>query len=328
MPKFSFVIPCYRSEKTITTVVAEIKSEMAAKRPGDTYEIVLVNDCSPDGVWNVIEKMASTEDNVIGVNLAKNFGQHSALMAGYGKCSGEYVVSLDDDGQAPLDSLNDLILKIEEGYDVVYAYYHEIKQNIFRRFGSWMAGLMGKIMLDPPKDMKGSSFYVARGFVIREMCKYKNAFPYLMGLVLRTTRKIAWVETQHRSRLEGTSGYSFWRLLSLWLNGFTAFSVKPLEFSTFLGMFFAVVGFIYAIVIVVQRIIGDITVAGWSSIIALMLIIGGSILMMLGLIGEYIGRIYICINDSPQYVIKEIAGRSLPIVQNKYIRKSKECLVS
>ena len=310
MPKFSFVIPCYRSENTIEKVVDEIKSEMAAKRPGDDYEIVLVNDCSPDGVWNVIAKMAETEPNIIGVNLAKNFGQHSALMAGYGKCSGEYVVSLDDDGQAPLDSLNDLILKIEEGYDVVYAYYREIKQNIFRRFGSWMAGLMGKIMLNPPKDMKGSSFYVARGFVIREMCKYKNAFPYLMGLVLRTTRKIAWVETQHRSRLEGTSGYSFWRLLGLWLNGFTAFSVKPLEFSTILGVLFAIAGFVYAIVIVVQRIMGDITVAGWSSIIALMLIIGGSILMMLGLIGEYIGRIYICINDSPQYVIKEIAGKS------------------
>ena len=312
MPKFSFVIPCYRSENTITKVVDEIKSEMAAKRPGDDYEIVLVNDCSPDGVWKVIEKMAETEPNVIGVNLAKNFGQHSALMAGYGKCSGEYVVSLDDDGQAPLDSLNDLISKLDEGYDVVYAYYHEIKQNLFRRFGSWMAGLMGKIMLDPPKDMKGSSFYVARGFVIREMCKYRNAFPYLVGLVLRTTRKIAWVETQHRSRLEGTSGYSFARLLGLWLNGFTAFSVKPLEFSTILGVLFAIAGFVYAIVIVVQRIMGDITVAGWSSIIALMLIIGGSILMMLGLIGEYIGRIYICINDSPQYVIKEIAGKSFP----------------
>ena len=320
MPKFSFVIPCYRSENTITKVVEEIKSEMAAKRPGDNYEIVLVNDCSPDGVWNVIEKMAESEPNVIGINLAKNFGQHSALLAGYGKCSGEYVVSLDDDGQAPLESLNDLIAKLEEGYDVVYAYYHEIKQNLFRRFGSWMAGLMGKIMLDPPKDFKGSSFYVARGFVVREMCKYKNAFPYLVGLVLRTTRKIAWIETQHRSRLEGTSGYSFWRLLGLWLNGFTAFSVKPLEFSTFLGMFFAVVGFIYAIVIVVQRIIGDITVAGWSSIIALMLIIGGSILMMLGLIGEYIGRIYICINDSPQYVIKEIAGKKA----NKLFPKEKD----
>ena len=98
MPKFSFVIPCYRSEKTITTVVDEIKSEMAAKRPGDTYEIVLVNDCSPDNVWSDIEGLAQKENNVIGINLAKNFGQHSALMAGYGKCSGEYVVSLDDDG--------------------------------------------------------------------------------------------------------------------------------------------------------------------------------------------------------------------------------------
>ena len=311
MPKFSFVIPCYRSENTIEKVVDEIKSEMSAKRPGDDYEIVLVNDCSPDGVWNAIEKMAKTEPNVIGINLAKNFGQHSALLAGYGKCSGEYVVSLDDDGQAPLDSLNDLIAKLEEGYDVVYAYYHEIKQNLFRRFGSWMAGLMGKIMLDPPKDLKGSSFYIARRFVICEMCRYKNAFPYLIGLVLHTTRKIAWVETNHRSRLEGTSGYSFWRLLGLWLNGFTAFSVKPLRLSTFLGFFFAFLGFAFSILVVVRRLLGLTTVDGWSTIIALILIIGGLILMMLGLIGEYIGRIYICINDSPQYVIKEIKG-SLP----------------
>lgn len=311
MPKFSFVIPCYRSENTITTVVEEIKSEMDAKRPGDSYEIVLVNDCSPDGVWNVIEKLAETENNVIGINLAKNFGQHSALMAGYGKCSGEFVVSLDDDGQAPLDSLNDLITKLEEGFDVVYAYYRTVKQNLFRRFGSWMAGLMGKFMLEPPKDFVGSSFYIARSFVIREMCNYKNSYPYLVGLVLRTTRKIGYVATNHRSRLEGTSGYSFVRLLGLWLNGFTAFSVKPLRASTFLGFFFAIVGFIYAIVIVVQKCLGVIGVAGWSSIIALMLIIGGCILMMLGLIGEYVGRIYICINNSPQYVIKEIKG-SLP----------------
>lgn len=311
MPKFSFVIPCYRSENTITTVVEEIKSEMDAKRPGDSYEIVLVNDCSPDGVWNVIEKLAETENNVIGINLAKNFGQHSALMVGYGKCSGEFVVSLDDDGQAPLDSLNDLITKLEEGFDVVYAYYRTVKQNLFRRFGSWMAGLMGKFMLEPPKDFVGSSFYIARSFVIREMCNYKNSYPYLVGLVLRTTRKIGYVATNHRSRLEGTSGYSFVRLLGLWLNGFTAFSVKPLRASTFLGFFFAIVGFIYAIVIVVQKCLGVIGVAGWSSIIALMLIIGGCILMMLGLIGEYVGRIYICINNSPQYVIKEIKG-SLP----------------
>ena len=308
MPKFSFVIPCYRSEKTITTVVDEIKSEMAAKRPGDTYEIVLVNDCSPDNVWSVIEGLAQKENNVLGINLAKNFGQHSALMAGYGKCSGEYVVSLDDDGQAPLDSLNDLITKLEEGYDVVYAYYREVKQNLFRRFGSWMAGKMGEMMLEPPKDFKGSSFYIAHNFVIREMCKYNNPYPYLVGLVLRVTRKIAWVETNHRSRLEGTSGYSFARLLGLWLNGFTAFSVKPLRASTLLGFFFAFLGFAFSIFVIVRRLLGITTVDGWSTIIALILIIGGCILMMLGLIGEYIGRIYICINDSPQYVIKQVTG--------------------
>ena len=316
MPKFSFVIPCYRSEKTITTVVEEIKSEMATIRPADDYEIVLVNDHSPDGVWKVIENLSAKEPNVVGLNFARNFGQHCALMAGYAQCCGDYVISLDDDGQAPLDSLGDLIAKLENGYDVVYAYYREVKQNLFRRFGSWMAGKMCEMMLDPPKGFKGSSFYVARKFVIDEMIRYRNSFPYLPGLVFRTTKNIAWVETQHRSRLEGTSGYSFWRLLGLWLNGFTAFSVKPLEFSTILGVLFAIAGFIYAIVIIVQKCMGVIGVAGWSSIISLMLIIGGCILMMLGLIGEYIGRIYICINESPQYVIKEIKRSSLPKENN------------
>lgn len=307
MSKFSFVIPCYRSEKTVSVVVDEIKSEMQ-KRAQDSFEIILVNDHSPDNVWSVIEKLAKENDNLVGVNLARNFGQHSALMAGYAQATGDFVVSLDDDGQAPLDSLGNLIAKIDEGYDVVYAYYHEVKQNLFRRFGSWTAGKMGEVMLDPPKGLKGSSFYIARRFVIDEMTRYKNPYPYLMGLVLRVTKNIACVETQHRSRLEGTSGYSFWKLLHLWMNGFTAFSIKPLQFSTFLGVFLALVGFVYAVVILVQRCMGTISVAGWSSIIALMLIIGGIILMMLGLIGEYIGRIYICINDSPQYVVKEITG--------------------
>lgn len=304
MSKFSFVIPCYRSEKTVSSVVEEIKSEMK-KRVDDDFEIILVNDCSPDHVWSVIQKLSEENENLTGVNLARNFGQHSALMAGYALCSGDYVVSLDDDGQAPLDSLCDLIAKIEEGFDVVYAYYHEVKQNLFRRLGSWMAGKMGEVMLNPPKNLKGSSFFIARRFVIEEMIRYKNSYPYLMGLVLRVTKNIACVETQHRSRLEGTSGYSFWKLLHLWMNGFTAFSIKPLQFSTFLGVFFAIIGFIYAVVIIVQRCMGVIDVAGWSSIIALMLIIGGCVLMMLGLIGEYVGRIYICINNSPQYVIKE-----------------------
>lgn len=307
MAKYSFVIPCYRSENTLPKVVAEIKSEMS-HRKGDTYEIVMVNDCSPDNVWSVIKKLVAEEDNRIGINLARNFGQHSALLAGYARCSGDFVVSLDDDGQTPLDSLGELIAKIEEGYDVVYAYYRVIKQTAFRKFGTWMAKRMAEIMLHEPKDVKGSSFFIARKYIIDEIVKYKNAFPYMGGLILRTTRNIASVPTNHRKRLEGVSGYSPFKLLSLWINGFTAFSVKPLEFSAFLGFILALAGFIYAIVTIVRRVSGITQVEGWSTIISLLLIIGGMILIMLGLIGEYIGRIYISINNSPQYVIKEMVG--------------------
>lgn len=310
--KISFVIPCYRSEKTIEIVIDEIRqrmSELKKKGRDDDYDIVLVNDCSPDNVWSVIKRLSEENEDITGICLAKNFGQHAALMAGYAHATGDYVVSLDDDGQAPLDSLGKLFDKLEEGYDVVYAYYKEIKQNIFRVMGSRLAALMGKICLDPPKDLKASSFYVARKFIIDEILRYQNAYPYIFGLILRSTRNIGCVETEHRSRLMGTSGYSFRSLLSLWLNGFTAFSVKPLELSAYLGVLLSIVGFIYTIFIVIRRILHPEIQAGWSSMIAVQLITSGVIMIMLGLIGEYIGRIYISINNSPQYVIKEISGK-------------------
>lgn len=302
--KLSFVIPCYRSEKTIEIVVAEIEERMQERR-GLDYEIVLVNDCSPDDVWKVIQKLAADKPYITGVNLAKNFGQHCALMAGYAYSKGEYVVSLDDDGQIPLESLFTLYDKLEEGYDVVCAYYREKKRTIIRKFGTWMANKMGEIMLGQPKGMVGSSFYIARRFVIEEMLRYDKSYPYLWGLVLRTTRNIACVETEHRSRIEGTSGYSFGKLLGLWINGFTAFSVKPLEWGTYMGVFMAIVGFVYALVTIIRKLLGADIMLGWSSTISILLIVGGMILVMLGLIGEYVGRIYICINNSPQYVVKE-----------------------
>ena len=306
--KLSFVIPCYRSEKTIEVVVAEIEERMK-ERPELEYEVILVNDCSPDGVWGVIKKLANDKLFVTGINLAKNFGQHSALMAGYAYCTGDYVVSLDDDGQIPLESLFSLYDKLEEGYDVVYAYYEERKRTLFRKFGTWVANKMGEIMLGQPKGIVGSSFYIARKFVIEEMIKYDNAYPYLWGLVLRTTRNIACVKTIHRERIEGKSGYSFGKLLSLWINGFTAFSVKPLEWGTYMGVVLAIVGFVYAVITIVRKLLGANIMLGWSSTISILLIVGGMILVMLGLIGEYVGRIYICINNSPQYVIREVTDK-------------------
>lgn len=307
--KLSFVIPCYRSENTITQVVEEIKKTVVTRK-GFDYEIILVNDCSPDGVWSVISCLADNNSNIIGINLAKNFGQHSALLAGYHYCTGDYVVSLDDDGQTPADEVYKLVDKLEEGYDLVYASYGEVHQNPIRRIGSKFAKAMSDYMFDIKGDKnQGSSYYIARKFIIDELIKYENPYPYMGGLHLRVTRNMGFVFVNHRDRMEGQSGYSFKGLINLWLNGFTAFSVKPLRIGSYVGFFFAFLGFVYAIITVIRKLfISPSMEAGWSSTISVLLIIGGIIMVMLGLIGEYVGRIYICINNSPQYVIKEIKG--------------------
>ena len=306
--KLSFVIPCYRSENTVMKVVEEIE-ETVSTRQGYSYEIILVNDGSPDNVWDVIKQISKKDEHVIGINLAKNFGQHSALLAGYNQCSGDYVISLDDDGQTPANELYSLVDELEKGYDLVYASYGEVHQKLFRRLGSKFAKAMSDYMFDiKGDDRQGSSYYIARRSVTDEMIKYKNPYPYMAGLVLRTTRNIGFVFVKHRDRFEGASNYSLKGLISLWMNGFTAFSVKPLQVGTYVGFFFALLGFVFAIITVIRKIfITPNMEAGWSSTIAILLVVGGIIMIMLGLIGEYVGRIYICINNSPQFVIKEIS---------------------
>ncbi len=308
--KLSFVIPCYRSENTVMIVVDEIENTVS-QRPEYDYEIILVNDSSPDNVWNVISERAKTDDKVIGINLSKNFGQHSALMAGYNNVSGDIVVSLDDDGQTPACDVFKLIDELDKGYDIVYAQYPETRQSWFRRLGSNFTKKITDYLFDIKDDnRKGSSYFVAKRYLIDEMVKYKNAYPYLAGLVLRSTRNISVVNVEHRSRIEGQSGYSITKLLALWLNGFTAFSIKPLKLGAYCGFFLASLGFVFALITIIRKLfITPMMEAGWSSIISIMLVIGGMILIMLGLMGEYIGRIYICINKSPQYVIKNFVKK-------------------
>lgn len=302
--KISYVIPCYRSMQTLEDVVQEIKEAMQ-KMKEYTYEIVLINDCSPDDTISTIRKLCKEDDNIIGLDMAKNFGQHAALMAGFRHATGDIVVCLDDDGQTPANEVDKLIAKIDEGYDVVYAKYDEKKHSAFRNLGSWMNKKMTEVLLGKPKDLYISSYFAARRYVIDEMKRYNNAYPYVIGLVLRTTNKICNVSVTHREREIGTSGYSLSKLLALWINGFTSFSVKPLRVATFGGIVVAVIGFLFIIYIFINKLINPIVPLGWSSTTAVVLIIGGFILAVLGMIGEYIGRIYICINDSPQYVIRE-----------------------
>lgn len=305
----SFVIPCYRSSQTIGRVVEEIDTTMKALA-GYGYEIVLVNDASPDDTFEVIRTLCAGRRDICGVNLAKNFGQHAALMAGFRHARGDVVVCLDDDGQTPAGEVGKLLARLEEGYDVVYARYVHKQHSLFRNFGSRINDQMTRIMLGKPKELYISSYFVMKKFVAQELIRYENPFPYVIGLVLRTTKKIANVEVTHREREIGTSGYTLGKLLGLWFNGFTAFSIKPLRIATVVGVVSACGGFLYGIYTIVKKFVNPAVPVGFSALMAALVFFCGLILMMLGMIGEYIGRIYISMNNSPQYVIREcVDGR-------------------
>lgn len=304
MKKISFVIPCYRSEKTLPHVITEIEEKMK-QLPRYEYNIILVNDCSPDNTLGTIRNLCQERSYVKGISFAKNFGQHSALMAGLRHSDGDYVVCLDDDGQTPADEVDKLLGKLEEGYDAVYAKYEHKQHSAFRNLGSKVNELMTRMMLGKPKELYVSSYFAVRRFVVEDMIRYENSYPYVIGLVLRATKNITNVVVQHREREEGNSGYTLKKLMGLWFNGFTAFSVKPLRIATVIGGSFACVGFLYGAYTIIKYFINPNVPMGFSSTMSAIVFFGGMIMIMLGLIGEYIGRIYISLNNSPQYVIRE-----------------------
>lgn len=304
MQKLSYVIPCYRSQHTLPGVVAEITAKMKTL-PQYDYEVILVNDCSPDDTLGTIRRLVAADARIQGVDLARNFGQHAALMAGFHQCSGDIVVCLDDDGQTPADEVDRLLQKLDEGCDVVYACYDNKQQAGWRNLGSWVNSKMTEIMLGKPPQLVVNSYFAARRFVVEEMLRYEHCYPYVIGLVLRTTKNIGNVPVHHRAREEGRSGYTLGKLLGLWMNGFTSFSVKPLRIATYFGTMSALAGFVYLIFIVINHFVRHTAPLGWASTTALLLLLGGMILLVLGLIGEYVGRIYMCANAAPQYVARE-----------------------
>ena len=300
----SFVIPCYGSERTIAGVIDEIQS--VVDNSDYEYEIIVVNDSSPDNVLNIIRKLSLADRKIKVIDLAKNFGQHSALMAGYAHTTGDLIVSLDDDGQIPVDEVFKLINKLDEGYDAVVARYPEKKHNFLRNMGSHINDIMAHVLIGKPRNLYLSSYFILKRFILNEMLNYKNSYPYIAGLLLRSTNKIGNVDVNHRERSTGKSGYTFSKLLALWINGFTAFSVKPLRISITFGLVFAIIGFIIGLYTIINKFINPEVPIGWSSTTALLSMLGGIILIVLGMVGEYVGRIYISINNSPQYVIRKI----------------------
>jgi undecaprenyl-phosphate 4-deoxy-4-formamido-L-arabinose transferase len=305
--KLSFVIPCYCSEKTISSVVFELVHTLNEKQINN-YEIILVNDESPDDTLKVLINLTQKNKKIKVINLSRNFGQHGAIMAGLNFINGDIVTCLDDDGQTPANEIFKLIDKIKDGYDVVFAKYKEKKHSSFRNFGSHINNIMASYLINKPKNLTISSFFSCRRFVVEEIKKYTNPYPYVSGLLIRSSNNITNIIVNHNPRLIGKSNYSFLKLVQLWFNGFTAFSVKPLRIATFSGFIFAFIGFFYAIFTIINKLFNPNAIMGYSSLMAALLFIGGVLMLMLGLIGEYLGRIYISLNHSPQFVIKEKIG--------------------
>lgn len=306
MSKLSFVIPCYGSELTIEGVLDEIHSVMEQK-PGFDFEIICVNDCSPDNVWDVLKKRANDNAKIIIINLTKNMGKACAVIAGYSFVSGDFIVDLDDDGQCPLDRLWDLFSAIECGNDIAYAGYPLKKQSAFKNFGSDINAFMAHHLIGKPKNLTTSNFSIKRRFVIEEAKKYKGPYPYLSGLFMKVTNKIVNVSMEERNRAAGHGNYTFRKSFALWMNGFTAFSIIPLRISSLVGLLTALAGFIFGIYIIIRKLFfyPDM-ITGYPSTMAVLLFVGGMIMLMLGMLGEYVGRIYLSQNGLPQYVIREV----------------------
>ncbi len=303
---YSFVIPCYNSSKTIRKVVELTMQEMEKLNRKD-YEFVLVDDASPDGGATCAELMSLVRDYpcVKAVELARNSGQHNAVMAALNYASGDVFIGMDDDMQTHPSQLPKLFAEFDKGYDIVYGYYPEKKHSKFRNFGSYVNYLTVRVLLKKPKDLKTSSFWVIKRFVRDYVIQYKSPYTHLQGLFLRTTRNISSVPIEHFEREVGKSNYTLKKLLQLWGNIF-GFSIVPLQIATWAGMIFALIGFLGAVGVVILKLARPSTAIGWPSTMAVICFFAGLILLFMGIIGEYVGRIFLGMSQNPQYVVRMV----------------------
>lgn len=306
-PELSFVIPVYNGRRTIAGVVEDIRKAFDHTR----FEIVLVNDGSEDDSEAICAALAENSGGtILFVQLSRNFGEHSAVLAGLSQARGDYVAVLDDDGQNPPKEVVPMLAELKRGnYDVVYGHYIEKKHSWFRNLGSSFNDRVATLMLRKPKNLYLSSFKVMNRFVVREIIKYHGPFPYADGLIYRTTRKIGQVPVEHRASTDGPSRYTLHRLVSLWLNMFLNFSIVPLRLSVYVGLLASCFSLIALLLILIDKIwLTPNVTHGIPTVLGAIAFFSGIQLMILGLVGEYLGRLYLGHTGTPQYVVRYVTG--------------------
>ncbi len=306
----SVAIPCYKSEKTIEPVVNEIRQTIA-KYPEHDYQIVLVNDYPFDNTYSVIRRLCEEDEKIVGVNLSRNYGQTAAKLAALPYVKGDVLVYMDDDGQHPAEGIIPLVNKVMEGYDVVYAYFKSKQHSLFKRVTSKINAKISEMNGTRIKGVHVSSFYAISRFAVDAYENYTSPFPSMMGYLNTVVGKVTDIEMPHRARMAGQSNYSLDKLLKMWLNGFTNFSTAPLRSIAVIGIFFALLGFLGGLGLVIAKLINPAMAAGYASTMSVLLFMGGLILLALGFIGEYIGRIYMTLSNLQQYRVREVINDTI-----------------
>jgi undecaprenyl-phosphate 4-deoxy-4-formamido-L-arabinose transferase len=283
----------------------------------EDYELILVNDDSPDESWEVIDQLACEHNFVTGVNLRRNVGQDSAIMAGLSVASGDVIVIMDDDLQHSPSDIPTLYKAIQDGFDVAYANFDQKRQALWKNLGSWFNDRFANIILGKPKDIYMSPYKAIRREVADEIAKYGGPFPYVDGLIFTVTSNITQVAATHHLRFAGTGNYNLLRSMAVWLKLATGFSVIPLRMATFLGGVISLCSLALACYFVIEALLLEREPSGWPSVIVAILFIGGIQLIGIGTVGEYIGRIFITQNQRPQFCVKEISRAGWKTTQNE-----------
>lgn len=311
-PFISVVVPVYRSEKLLYTLVETVRRELDSAGYRERYEILLVNDASPDASWQMITGLARAQACVRGISLRRNFGQHNAVMAGFNHVRGRIIVVMDDDMQHPPQALGNMIQTIENGRNVCYTRYRNRQHAGWKKLGSRFNGWMAGYLLQKPEGLYMSSFKALSRTLVDEIISYKGPYVYIDGLILDLTRNIATIAVDHLKRPQGKSNYNLARLISLWLRMATGFSVLPLRLACLAGIFFLLASLLLMGMVVVQKLLHPDTPAGWSSLVSILLLGNGLQLFFIGLVGEYLGRTYMNLNGKPQFSIERVTWNDAP----------------
>lgn len=305
--RVSVVVPVYRSEAILEELCRQVQQAMGDVGWGQQFELILVNDCSPDGSWQVIRSLAQRHPWVQGLSLRKNFGQHNALMAGLHRARGRVVVLMDDDLQHPPADIIRLVRALEDNpaADVCYTRYLKRQHAHWKKLGSRFNDLVAQLLLKKPKGLYLSSFKAMRQDVAQEITRYDGPFPYVDGLILSITRAFTVVDIQHQARHVGEGNYGLRRSVSLWLKMATTFSVFPLRVATVLGFTLTLLSLAMMALVVYERLVHPELPPGWASLAAIVLLLGGIQTFCIGILGEYLGRAYLKLNRMPQFSVRE-----------------------